>query len=79
MTLAGIGGMSIRYIFGQSFLATEHWCMVDNLIPIFSNRDYYIFQALIVFEYLVAHGSERVIDDLKEHAYQLSVCYIVKQ
>lgn len=30
-------------------------------------------QALIVLEYLVAHGSERVIDDIREHAYQISV------
>lgn len=30
-------------------------------------------QALTVLDYMVAHGSERVIDDIKEHAYQISV------
>ncbi|KAI9071754.1 hypothetical protein K1719_046293 [Acacia pycnantha] len=28
--------------------------------------------ALTVLEYLVAHGSERVIDEIQEHAYQIS-------
>ncbi|GAA0146148.1 hypothetical protein Leryth_003798 [Lithospermum erythrorhizon] len=31
----------------------------------------HVFKALTVLEYLVAHGSERVIDDIREHAYQL--------
>ncbi|GER45693.1 ENTH/VHS family protein [Striga asiatica] len=31
-----------------------------------------LLEALTVLEYLVAHGSERVIDDIKEHAYQIS-------
>lgn len=34
-------------------------------------------QGLIVLEYLVAHGSERVIDDIKEHSYQISVSYAI--
>lgn len=33
------------------------------------------FQALIILEYLVAHGSERVIDEIREHAYQISVTF----
>ena len=33
------------------------------------------FQALTVLEYLVAHGSERVIDEIKEHSYQISVIF----
>ncbi|CAA0819819.1 Clathrin interactor EPSIN 2 [Striga hermonthica] len=32
----------------------------------------HVYKALTVLEYLVAHGSERVIDDIKEHAYQIS-------
>lgn len=34
-------------------------------------------QALTVLEYLVAHGSERVIDEIREHAYQISVLYAI--
>jgi len=30
---------------------------------------------LTVLEYLVAHGSERVINEIREHAYQISVIY----
>lgn len=30
-------------------------------------------QGLIVLDYLVAHGSERVIDEIKEHSYQIAV------
>ena len=33
------------------------------------------FQALTVLEYLVAHGSERVIDEIREHSYQISVIF----
>uniref|UniRef100_A0A7N0UQS1 ENTH domain-containing protein n=1 Tax=Kalanchoe fedtschenkoi TaxID=63787 RepID=A0A7N0UQS1_KALFE len=32
----------------------------------------HVFKALIVLEYLVANGSERVIDEIKEHAHQIS-------
>ncbi|WOL18077.1 clathrin interactor EPSIN 2-like isoform X3 [Canna indica] len=32
----------------------------------------HVYKALIVLEYLVAHGSERVIDDIREHAHQIS-------
>ncbi|KAH7691481.1 epsin protein [Dioscorea alata] len=32
----------------------------------------HVYKGLIVLEYLVAHGSERVIDDIKEHSYQIS-------
>lgn len=32
----------------------------------------HVYKALTVLEYLVAHGSERVIDEIKEHAYQIS-------
>lgn len=35
------------------------------------------FQGLTVLEYLVAHGSERVIDDIREHAYQISVSFFL--
>lgn len=37
----------------------------------------YSWQALTVLEYLVAHGSERVIDEIKEHAYQISVISMI--
>ncbi|XP_051149928.1 clathrin interactor EPSIN 2-like [Andrographis paniculata] len=32
----------------------------------------HVYKALIVLEYLVGHGSERVIDDIREHVYQIS-------
>ncbi|CAN1732060.1 Clathrin interactor EPSIN 2 [Linum perenne] len=32
----------------------------------------HVYKGLTVLEYLVAHGSERVIDDIKDHAYQIS-------
>ncbi|PIN21712.1 Equilibrative nucleoside transporter protein [Handroanthus impetiginosus] len=32
----------------------------------------HVYKALTVLEYLVAHGSERVIEDIREHAYQIS-------
>lgn len=35
-----------------------------------------VFQALTVLDYMVAHGSERVIDEIREHAYQISVVSI---
>ncbi|KAL9687033.1 hypothetical protein QQ045_031429 [Rhodiola kirilowii] len=33
----------------------------------------HVYKGLIVLEYLVANGSERVIDEIREHAYQISV------
>jgi hypothetical protein len=38
-----------------------------------------VVQALTLLEYLVAHGSERVIDDIKEHSYQISVYHLTLQ
>ncbi|PRQ37985.1 hypothetical protein RchiOBHm_Chr4g0408771 [Rosa chinensis] len=32
----------------------------------------HVYKGLTVLEYMVAHGSERVIDDIKEHVYQIS-------
>ncbi|XVF37809.1 hypothetical protein REPUB_Repub20aG0042900 [Reevesia pubescens] len=32
----------------------------------------HVYKALTVLDYLVAHGSERVIDDIREHVYQIS-------
>nr|KJB71858.1 hypothetical protein B456_011G144900 [Gossypium raimondii] len=32
----------------------------------------HVYKGLTVLEHLVAHGSERVIDDIREHAYQIS-------
>ncbi|KAF3447495.1 hypothetical protein FNV43_RR12681 [Rhamnella rubrinervis] len=32
----------------------------------------YVYKALAVIEYLVAHGSERAIDDIIEHTFQIS-------
>ncbi|XP_075512023.1 clathrin interactor EPSIN 3-like isoform X2 [Primulina tabacum] len=32
----------------------------------------HVYKGLTVLEYLVAHGSERVIDEIREHAYQIS-------
>ena len=33
----------------------------------------YPLQALTVLEYMVGHGSERVIEEIRERAYQISV------
>ncbi|KAG8072833.1 hypothetical protein GUJ93_ZPchr0006g40789 [Zizania palustris] len=32
----------------------------------------HVYKGLTVLDYLVAHGTERVIDDIKEHSYQIS-------
>ncbi|KAK1266620.1 Clathrin interactor EPSIN 3 [Acorus gramineus] len=32
----------------------------------------HVYKALTVLDYLVGHGSERVIDEIREHAYQIS-------
>ncbi|XP_058183962.1 clathrin interactor EPSIN 2-like isoform X2 [Rhododendron vialii] len=32
----------------------------------------HVYKALTILEYLVAYGSERVIDEIREHAYQIS-------
>lgn len=32
----------------------------------------HVYKSLTVLEFLVGHGSERVIDEIKEHAYQIS-------
>ncbi|KAK6116846.1 hypothetical protein DH2020_049412 [Rehmannia glutinosa] len=32
----------------------------------------FVYKALAVIEYLVAHGSERAVDDIVEHTYQIS-------
>ncbi|KAI4372769.1 hypothetical protein MLD38_010962 [Melastoma candidum] len=34
---------------------------------------WHVYKALTVLEYLVASGSERVIDEIREHAYQISI------
>ncbi|KAE8700400.1 3'-5' exonuclease domain-containing protein [Hibiscus syriacus] len=33
----------------------------------------YIYKALTVIEYLISHGSERAVDDIIEHTFQISV------
>jgi len=33
----------------------------------------HVYKALTVLEYMVGHGSERVIDEIRERAYQISV------
>ncbi|CAI9777025.1 unnamed protein product [Fraxinus pennsylvanica] len=35
----------------------------------------HVFKALTVLEYLVAHGSERAIDEIREHTYQVSALF----
>nr|GME15062.1 clathrin interactor EPSIN 2-like [Ipomoea batatas] len=32
----------------------------------------HVYKALTVLEYLVVHGSERIIDEIREHAYQIN-------
>lgn len=34
---------------------------------------YFLYQSLAVIEYLVANGSERAVDDIIEHTFQISV------
>lgn len=41
--------------------------------PWFAFLKSFLYQALAVIEYLVAHGSERAIDDIIEHTFQISV------
>lgn len=43
------------------------------------NHDFLFFlhQSLAVIEYLVAHGSERAVDDIIEHTFQISVCIFI--
>ncbi|CAI9762831.1 unnamed protein product [Fraxinus pennsylvanica] len=35
----------------------------------------HVYKALTVLEYLVAHGSERAIDEIREHTYQISALF----
>ncbi|KAL2940166.1 Clathrin interactor EPSIN 1 [Bienertia sinuspersici] len=35
----------------------------------------YVYKALAVIEYLIANGSERAVDDIIEHTFQISVCW----
>lgn len=44
-----------------------------SILSFYSYPNFYLSQGLTVLEYLVGHGSERVIDDIREHAYQISV------
>jgi len=66
-------------------LAFQELCLVCLCIYFWScplgNECIYIVvlnvqqQALTVLEYVVANGSERVIEEIREHAYQISVIF----
>jgi len=52
-------------------------CGVALIYYFFKRKTKIVLQGLTVLEYLVAHGSERVIDEIKDHAYQLSVMLLL--
>lgn len=37
----------------------------------------HVYKGLTVLEYLVANGSERVIEDIREHGYQIEVRFVL--
>lgn len=37
----------------------------------------FLHQSLAVLEYLVAHGSERAVDDIIEHTFHIAVCIFI--
>ena len=80
MKLARIGAMFIRYIIISfcdywNLLIWQSFVTQDRFILI-SRRTYYamfLIQALAVIEYLIANGSERAVDEIIEHTFQISV------
>lgn len=53
----------ICYVLFIPHISFKLWGKTDIVLP----------QALTVIEYLVARGSERAVDDIVEHTYQISV------
>lgn len=37
----------------------------------------FLHQSLAVLEYLVAHGSERAVDEIIEHTFHIAVCVFI--
>ena len=71
-TLERTGGMSIRYQYILWLIPCLYFCSSEWYTFLLV----YLFcplQALTVLEYMVGHGSERVIDEIRERAYQISV------
>lgn len=80
MKLARIGVMFIRYInlFLRLFelIDLAKFCNVIKIHFDISLRTFYamfLIQALAVIEYLIANGSERAVDEIIEHTFQISV------
>lgn len=46
---------------------------VQRLIVLPDFLSFFTLEALAVIEYLVAHGSERAVDEIIEHTFQISV------
>ncbi|XP_022992065.1 clathrin interactor EPSIN 3-like [Cucurbita maxima] len=70
LLLAEIAQASKNYHEYQMIMAVI-WKRVND-----SGKNWrHVYKGLTVLEYLVAHGSERVIDDIKDHSYQLSVLF----
>ena len=47
--------------------------LVPSIHTLFSSPPLLFSQALVLMEFLVANGSERTIDDLRDHMFQLQV------
>ncbi|PKU61505.1 clathrin interactor EPSIN 3 isoform X1 [Dendrobium catenatum] len=65
--IAEIAQASFNYNYYQLIMAVIWKRMQDT-----GKNWRHVYKALSVLEYLVIYGSERVIDDIKEHAYQIS-------
>ncbi|KAL0920146.1 hypothetical protein M5K25_009260 [Dendrobium thyrsiflorum] len=65
--LAEIAQASFNYNYYQLIMAVIWKRMQDT-----GKNWRHVYKALSVLEYLVIYGSERVIDDIREHAYQIS-------
>lgn len=64
----------VSYCITLHFVVFSTWSWMCFLFC-YSSQVSLFMQALTVLEYLVAHGSERVIDEIREHAYQISVIF----
>ncbi|KAH0462877.1 hypothetical protein IEQ34_007459 [Dendrobium chrysotoxum] len=65
--IAEIAQASFNYNYYQLIMAVIWKRMQDT-----GKNWRHVYKALSVLEYLVIYGSERVIDDIREHAYQIS-------
>lgn len=59
--------MQVEYLLSEPW-----WLNGPSFMPSTPEKSL-INQALAVIEYLVAHGSERAVDEIIEHTFQISV------